>query len=166
MPLSAIYPGSFDPFTSGHLDIVERAAEMYEPFHVLVAHNQDKDHFFSGEARERIVRRALEEVEGSIRIELHGGLTDDYIEEHDVDVMVRGLRNGDDLRYEMELEEYFQQTTDAEVVYLTTSSEHLKTSSTVVRRFLEAGHPEKASEYVTPAAFDEIQSILATKGSQ
>lgn len=163
MSLSAVYPGSFDPFTSGHLGIVERAAELFEPFHVLVAHNEQKDHLFDGEQRERIVRRTVDELGADARIELHGGLTDDYIERHDIDLLIRGLRNGDDLRYEMELEEYFQETTDAEVIYLTTSSEHLKTSSTVVRRFLEAGHVEKAREYVPPAAFEEIRAIFADR---
>jgi len=160
MTLSAVYPGSFDPFTSGHLGIVERASELFGEFHVLIAHNEQKEHLFSGEAREAIVERSLEETGGDPQIELNPGLTDRYIARHDIDVLVRGLRNGDDLRYEMELEEYFQETTDVEVVYLTTSSEHLKTSSTVVRRFLETGHIEKARQYVPAATFEAIKARL------
>lgn len=160
MSLSAVYPGSFDPFTSGHLGIVERGADLFEEFHVLVAHNEQKDHFFGGDGRERIVQRSVGHLDGDVRVELHSGLTDAYIARYDLDVLVRGLRDGDDLRYEMELEEYFQQTTDVEVVYLTTSSEHLKTSSTVVRRFLEAGHVEKVRDYVHPSAYEEIEGIF------
>lgn len=160
MTLSAVYPGSFDPFTSGHLDIVERASELFGEFHVLIAHNPDKDHLFSGESREHIVDRTLEGATGDMQIQLHTGLTDRYIERHDIDVLVRGLRNGDDLRYEMELEEYFQETTDVEVVYLTPTSEHLKTSSTVVRRFLKTGHLDKAEPYVPPATFEAIKERL------
>lgn len=159
MPLSAVYPGSFDPITSGHLNIVERGSEMFEPFHLLVAYNENKEYMFSGERRERIVSRTVEACAFDVEVTLHDGLTDDFIVEHGVDVLIRGLRNGDDLRYEMELEEYFQQTTDAEVVYLTPASEHLKTSSTVVRRFLKTGHEERAAEYVHPTTFEEIRRI-------
>lgn len=163
MPLSAVYPGSFDPITSGHLNVIERASEMFEPFHVLVAFNEDKDYMFTGEQRERIVSRTIEACAFDVDVTLHDGLTDDFIAEHGVDVLIRGLRNGDDLRYEMELEEYFQQTTDAEVVYLTPSSEHLKTSSTVVRRFLKTGHEERAAEYLHPTTFEEIQHIRSAE---
>ncbi|MFB6375277.1 MAG: pantetheine-phosphate adenylyltransferase [Bradymonadaceae bacterium] len=161
MGLSAVYPGSFDPITSGHLDIVRRGSELFEAFHLLIAYNDGKDHMFSGESRERIVRRTVEAMDCDPVVSLHRGLTDDYIVDHAIDVLIRGLRNGDDLRYEMELEEYFQKTTDVEVVYMTPQSEHLKTSSTVVRRFLDADHPEKTTDYLHPVTYDQIRAIRA-----
>jgi pantetheine-phosphate adenylyltransferase len=160
MSLSAVYPGSFDPFTAGHFGIVERAAELFGEFHLLIAHNEEKNHLFPGDDRKEIVDRTVAQIDNEVRVELNTGLTDEYIERHDIDVLVRGLRNGDDLRYEMELEEYFQQTTDAEVVYLTPCSEHLQTSSTVVRRFLENGHTDKAREYLHPTTFEAVRELL------
>jgi pantetheine-phosphate adenylyltransferase len=160
MNFKAVYPGSFDPFTRGHMDIVQRAAALFDELHVLVAYNEQKDYLFSGDQRLELVERSVAGLDGNLTVRLNEGLTDEYIGQHDVDVLVRGLRNGDDLRYEMELEEYFQETTDAEVVYLTPSSEHLKTSSTVVRRFVKAGHLPKVEEYVHPDAFERIRELV------
>lgn len=149
MNTTAIYPGSFDPFTSGHLDIVRQAMNVVGELYVLVAYNPQKDHYFDLDQRVDIARRSVEQTDPErIHVEGNTGLTSDFIEERGVDLICRGLRNGDDLRYEAELEVFFNETTEAQTFYLSPDSQHLKTSSTVVRRFLKAGEVEQANEYV------------------
>ena len=160
MSLAAVYPGSFDPITAGHLNVVRRADELLGEVHLLVAYNDEKSYMFDGQTRKRLVDRTVEAMGLDVEVRLNRGLTDDYIENHDLDILLRGLRDGDDLRYEMELEEYFQNTTDAEVLYMTPSSEHLRTSSTVVRRFLSTGHVEQAEAYLHPVTYQEIVRVM------
>lgn len=154
MGKTAIYPGSFDPFTKGHLDVAQQACSLFDFLWVVVALNPAKDHYFEPSKRLDIVEDSLKGTlpEEKYRTAMHGGLTSDFIEGHDVDVLVRGLRNGDDLRYEIELELFFDEATDAQTVFLTPDAEHLKTSSTAVRRFLKAGKDDIAMKYMAESA--------------
>jgi|AntRauTorcE11897_2_1112592.scaffolds.fasta_scaffold00294_10 pantetheine-phosphate adenylyltransferase len=164
----AAYPGSFDPFTLGHMDILQRASKLFETVYVVVAHNANKSHLFSGDQRLEIVERSVTHLrdhyrmpeEADIRVRLHTGITSDFLDEHNVDVVIRGIRNATDLDHEIKLEQYLRRTSTAETVYLTPRTRNLNTSSTLVRMFLQTGKFEEAGRYMSTEAQKYIVDTL------
>jgi pantetheine-phosphate adenylyltransferase len=124
----------------------------------LVAVNPNKDHYFNPENRLQLAKEATDHID-NVYPELNYGLTENFINDRDADVLIRGLRNGDDLRYEMELEEHFRNVTDAETIYPTPQAEHMRTSSTVVRNFLKSRNLKQAVEYVPVGARNLIHEF-------
>ncbi|MCY1138851.1 pantetheine-phosphate adenylyltransferase [Actinoplanes sp. Pm04-4] len=99
----AVFPGTFDPLTAGHLDVVERARHLFDDLVVLVAVNAAKNPAREGEARAAAVRAALPAGWGNVSVSAWRGLTADFCHRHNVDVIVRGVRNPGDVRHEQEL---------------------------------------------------------------
>ncbi len=98
----AIYPGSFDPVTYGHLDIIKRALSIFDEIIVLVATNTQKDTLFTVDERVQFMKRALKGVR-NVRIESHEGLTVDYARKQGVTAIIRGLRATSDFDYEFQM---------------------------------------------------------------
>ena len=98
---TAIYPGSFDPVTYGHLDIIRRAADIFDELIISVLNNVRKTPLFSVEERVKILEDATKDMP-NIRIESFSGLLVDYAREKDVHVIVRGLRAITDFEYELQ----------------------------------------------------------------
>lgn len=105
MKNAAIYPGSFDPLTNGHLDILERAAKMFEKVYVTVAVNNKKSAVFSGDERVSLIEEAIqdEEWKDKIVIEQFTGLLIDYARKKKVNVLLRGVRQISDFEYEFRM---------------------------------------------------------------
>lgn len=102
---SAIYPGSFDPLTNGHLDILERAAKMFEKVYVTVAVNNQKTSVFTGDERVALIEEAIkdEEWKDKIVIEQFTGLLIDFARKKKVNVLLRGVRQISDFEYEFRM---------------------------------------------------------------
>ena len=98
----AIYPGSFDPVTHGHLDLIERARLLFEEVYVVLAVNADKETFFSLEERLDLMRRAVKKMPGVI-VESFQGLTVDYAKSKNARIIIRGLRATSDFDYEFQM---------------------------------------------------------------
>jgi pantetheine-phosphate adenylyltransferase len=99
---TAIYPGSFDPLTNGHLDVVQRAAKLFDRVIVAVARNSGKDPLFTMEERILLVREAVQNLP-RIEVDSFDGLLLDYVRRRKADVVVRGLRAVSDFEYEFQL---------------------------------------------------------------
>jgi pantetheine-phosphate adenylyltransferase len=99
----AVYPGTFDPFTAGHADVVDRVRRIFEWVTVLVAVNEDKQPVAALEQRAREVRRELPADWGNVGVAAWAGLTVVFCREHRAGVIVRGIRNQADLRHEYQL---------------------------------------------------------------
>ena len=93
----AVYPGSFDPITTGHLDIIKRAAVMFDKLIITVMHNAKKTPMFSLEERVELIRKATEGIE-NIEVDSYSGLLADYTREREASFIVRGLRALSDLK--------------------------------------------------------------------
>ena len=98
----AIYPGSFDPITNGHLDILKRALKVFDKIIVLVAHNPSKSSRFSIEDRVNMIKEAVSDL-GNVSVETYDGLTVKYAKEHGATHLIRGLRSVSDFEYEFQL---------------------------------------------------------------
>src|SRR6185436_16624895 len=100
---TAIYPGSFDPLTFGHVDIVERSARLFDNVIVSILTNSEKVPLFSVEERTEIMRRILKPRFPNVEVEVFGGLLVDYARQKNAQVIVRGIRAVTDYEYEFQM---------------------------------------------------------------
>jgi pantetheine-phosphate adenylyltransferase len=100
MSKTAVYPGSFDPITLGHVDIIQRIAKLYDETIVLVSKAPGKSFLFTPEERKDLIEKSLAHVK-NVRVDIHGGLTVDYMKKGHYSVIVRGLRAVVDFEYEL-----------------------------------------------------------------
>lgn len=130
----AIYPGSFDPVTYGHLDIIKRSAKMFDEVYVGVLNNQAKTPLFSVEERVRILSEVTKDIP-NVTVCSFSGLLIDYCKENDIHVSVRGLRAVTDFEYELQIAHTNSLLSKGELdtVFLTTSMEYSYLSSSAVK---------------------------------
>ena len=155
----AVVPGSFDPITSGHEDIVRRAAALFGRAELLVMTNGAKNGMFDVSERLEIASAAFDGDE-SITVNVCKGLLCDYARLRDA-VIVKGVRNGTDFDYEFELFEINRSLEDCETVILPAKKELQFVSSTFVRELIRFGRP--LEPYVPAASARVIERILAEK---
>ena len=102
MTKTAIYPGSFDPFTNGHLSIVKRGLEVFGKIKIVVAYNQYKQGFFTVEERTTMIKEVTKNLE-NVSVDSFSGLLVDYVHSQNTNVILRGLRAGSDFDYEFNI---------------------------------------------------------------
>lgn len=131
---SAIYPGSFDPMTLGHLDIIKRAAQMFDKLIVSVLDNKAKNALFSVEERVSILKEATKDLP-NVSVDSFNGLLIDYARQKDIHISVRGLRAITDFEYELQIAQTNRKLSNGELdtVFLTTSLEYAYLSSSSVK---------------------------------
>jgi pantetheine-phosphate adenylyltransferase len=140
----AVFAGSFDPFTLGHLDVVERASALFDEVYVLLAVNASKKYLLSESAKVEIVKKAVEKIP-NVKVESFGGLTVDFMKRVGAKYLVRGIRNGADVEYEQTVAWNNKVLyPECETVFLSSAPEHLMVSSTVVRELLKVGVAKNA----------------------
>lgn len=136
----AIYPGSFDPMTLGHLDVIKRAAKMFDSLTVSVLDNKAKNALFSVEERVNILREATKDLP-NVTIDSFSGLLVDYAREKDIHISVRGLRAITDFEYELQIAQTNRLLSKGmlDTVFLTTSLEYAYLSSSGVKEIASFG---------------------------
>ncbi len=136
---SAIYPGSFDPVTYGHIDIIKRASKLFDHLTVSVLNNKAKSPLFSTEERVNMLKDVCSDIP-NIRIDSFSGLLADYVKKNDFDVVIRGLRAITDFEYELQMAQTNRKLVpQADTVFLTTSLEYAYLSSTTVKEVAAFG---------------------------
>lgn len=130
----AIYPGSFDPVTYGHLDVIRRAAEMFDELTVSVLNNNGKTPLFSVDERVKILQEATKDLP-NVKIDSFSGLLIDYAKARDTKIAIRGLRAITDFEYELQIAQTNKLLSKGELdtVFLTTSLEYAYLSSSSVK---------------------------------
>lgn len=131
---AAIYPGSFDPITYGHIDIIKRAAEIFDELTVCVLNNKMKTPLFSVEERVKIIEEATKDIP-NVKVESFSGLLIDYAKKKDVHVSIRGLRAITDFEYELQIAQTNMKLSNGELdtMFLTTNLEYAYLSSSSVK---------------------------------
>lgn len=138
--LRAIYPGSFDPVTNGHLDIINRAVELCDSLIVAVARNSEKKNLFSTQERADMLRMCCEKDHNKIEIVEFSGLLADYCRENGISVIVRGLRAIADFEFEYAMALMNKRLApEVETVFLMASNENSFVSSRIVREVVALG---------------------------
>lgn len=157
----AIVPGSFDPITNGHINIVKRAAEMYEKVYLAVMINAEKSYMFSINERKAIAKAALLGFDGVEVISSEGYLWK-LSEELSAVAIVKGVRNEKDRAYEEMMAEYnARYNPKAKTVLLECDPRLSQLSSTVVREKISKG--EDISDYLPKSAIDEVNKIISQR---
>ena len=157
----AVCPGSFDPVTLGHVDIMTRASKLFDRVIVLVSSNYEKKPSFSAEERMELIREVTKDLP-NIEVETHDGLLADYVREHKACAIVKGLRAMTDFEYEFQMALANRKLYDgAETVFLVTKSENMYVSSSVVKNI--ASYGGDISGFVPPEIADRIIARLKSQ---
>lgn len=130
----ALYPGSFDPITCGHIDIVRRALQVFDRVVVAVAVNIRKTPTFSAEERVEMIREIFAEYGDRVEVDTFTGLLVDYARAHQIRTVLRGLRAVSDFEFEFQLASMNRRLTDeVDYIFMMTGEEHFYVSSSLVR---------------------------------
>ena len=154
----AVCPGSFDPITNGHVDIIRRAAELFDEVTVLVVTNPDKKCVFSPDERCELISKAVEGIEG-IKVDSFSGLLADYVKKNKISAIVKGIRSSSDFEYEFQMALANRSLApDAETVFITADPSNMYVSSSLIRQI--AGFGGDVSDFVPKNIVSEIEKRL------
>ena len=154
----AIYPGSFDPVTLGHLDIIERSAHMMDHLIVGVLQNNSKTPLFSVEERVNILEKATKDME-NVEIKAFKGLSVNFARENHAQVIVRGLRAVTDFEFELQMAQTNRVLApDIDTVFLTTSLEYAYLSSTIMKEV--AGYDGDLSKFAPSEITEAVKKKM------
>ena len=131
----AIFPGSFDPLTLGHYDIIKRGLPLFDEVIVAIGVNSDKKYMFTLEERQQFIEDAFAD-EPKVKVTTYEGLTVDYCKEIDADFILRGLRNPADFEFEKAIAHTNRELENIETVFLLTSAKTSFISSSIVREVI------------------------------
>ena len=150
----AVYPGSFDPITNGHLDIIERSARIVDELVVGVLNNSAKNSLFSLDERVSMIKEMTDSMP-NVTVTSFNGLLVDYMREIDATIIVRGLRAVTDFEYELQIAQTNHvENPEVETIFLTTSLQYSYLSSTIVKEF--ASYGGDLSKFVPARFIDRI----------
>ncbi len=145
---TAIYPGTFDPVTNGHLDVLFRASHIFDSIIIAVAENEEKQPLFTLEARQALIRENLAERQ-NVRVTSFSGLLVDYAREMGASAIVRGLRAVSDFEFEFQLTQMNRHLDDElETIFLMPKQEYFFTSSSLIK---QVARFEGKIDYLVPA---------------
>ena len=159
-PVRAVCPGSFDPITRGHLDIISRAASVFSEVIVAVGKNTTKNYMFSLDERVDLVTDAVSELR-NVRVAPIEALLVDFCTAHDAKVIVKGVRFGSDFDYELQMAQLNRSLSGIETVLLPAGREFGTVSSSMLREVSSNG--ADISSFVTPAVNQAVLAKLAER---
>lgn len=135
----AIYPGSFDPITNGHLDIIKRASKIYDKIIVSVLQNPSKNPMFTLEERVELIKRVVKPYE-NVDVDCFTGLLIDYAKQQNANVIIKGLRAVSDFEYEFQMALMNRKlASDIETIFLMTNSQYSYLSSSIIKEVAKFG---------------------------
>jgi pantetheine-phosphate adenylyltransferase len=164
----AIFPGSFDPITYGHLDVIRRGRRLFDELVVAVGRNPSKDELFSLEERVTLVTKLVRKIErdeqgAAVRVEGFSGLTVDFAASVGATVLLRGIRNLSDLQNEVQQALTNREIAGIETAFVVAGQNFSYTSSSLIKQLTAMGHDLKALKTMVPP---EVVRALRTKKNQ
>lgn len=154
-----MYPGSFDPITLGHVDVIERAAQMFETVTVVIAKNSKKTPLFDEHERLAMATASLVHLP-NVSVTVHAGLVVDFAQEHGVDVIVRGLRAVSDFEYEFQIALMNRKLhPNVSTIFLMPHERYTYLNSSIIREL--GRYRQDISDFVPPAVIDAMRRKFA-----
>lgn len=154
----AVYPGTFDPLTLGHEDVVKRAAKLFSEVILAIAESSAKRPLFSIDERVQIATELLRPI-ANIRVVRFGGLLTEFLKQHDANVILRGLRAVADFEYEFQMAGMNRKLLpNVETVFMTPSDNYMFVSASIVREIATMGGD--VSQFVSPLVVQKMQVKL------
>lgn len=155
-----VCPGSFDPIHRGHIDIISRAARIFDEVVVLSLVNQNKKTMFSLEERQELILASTDEAGlDNIRVDSMSGLLVDYCKRNGISAIAKGLRVATDFDYEIQMSQMNHRIADVETLFLTTNPEHSYISSSLVKEVAKYGGDVRP--FLSQAVYDALMARLA-----
>ena len=154
----AVYPGSFDPISNGHLDIIERTAKIFDKVYVLISTNPNKKYMFSDDEKVEMIKKVTKDMK-NVEVEKYNGLVLDFAKNKNANVIIRGLRNFIDYQDEITLFQ-FNRSIDANIdtFVLFPSENNLFLSSSAIKQLVSLN--VDISKYVPSCIKDEIEAKI------
>lgn len=161
----AVLPGTFDPVTLGHVDLIHRAARLFTRVIVGVGHNPEKSALFTPEDRVDMIDELTRSI-GNVEVKSYAGLTMEFVRGVGADVILRGIRDGSDLRDELQFATTNLIVGDVETVFLMTTGQHALTSSTLIKQIVElgGGDTERLANLVPPSVLTRLEARICRGG--
>lgn len=151
----AIYPGSFDPVTNGHMDIIRRGLEIFDRVIIAVARNSEKNSLFSVQDRVELINRLIED-NPQLEVDTFDGLLVDYVVSREASVILRGLRAVSDFEYEFQLAQMNRSLSKkVETLFMMTATQNAYLSSSIVKEV--ASHGGDIEKFVPPLVAEELR---------
>jgi pantetheine-phosphate adenylyltransferase len=158
----AVYPGTFDPITRGHEDLVRRAATLFEEVIVGVADSRGKGPFFTVDERLRLAREVLQPLR-NVKVESFGGLLMDFVRQKNARVILRGLRAVSDFEFEFQMAGMNRNLyPDVETLFLTPGDQYMFVSATIVREIASLGG--EVDKFVDPRVARALSAKVGKRG--
>ncbi|MBI4579576.1 MAG: pantetheine-phosphate adenylyltransferase [Planctomycetes bacterium] len=139
--IRAVFPGTFDPITNGHLDIIKRATALVDELIIAVGENPQKHALFTPEERVEMIRNEIDGMNG-VRVEAYQGLTGEFVQAVKADVIIRGIRDNVDLHFELQQANINLAISNVETIFLLTRDQFALTSSTYIKQIFELGYKD------------------------
>ncbi len=161
----AVYQGSFDPVTFGHLDVIRRAAPLFNELIVGIGRNPDKEQFFTPAERLELLQPHIADLP-NVRAATYDGLTIDFVRQCGAHVLVRGIRDMADLSKEVQLANLNRLVGGIETVFMLTSDQHVLTSSTYIKQIYQLGGGDlsRIEQLVPPNVAHALAAKLGQPG--
>ncbi len=156
----AVCPGSFDPITKGHLDIIERASRLYDAVHVAVLVNKSKQGMFTIEERIAMIEETTAQY-GNVKVESHAGLLVDYCKDREIPAIVKGLRAVSDFDYELQMAQMNHGLTGVETLFMPTNPAYSFLSSSLIKEVANLGGD--VSHLVPELVFRRLSERIAER---
>jgi pantetheine-phosphate adenylyltransferase len=157
----AVCPGSFDPVTNGHVDVINRAARLYDELVVAVLVNPGKAGLFGVDERMELLRDAVAELP-NVRVDSFEGLLVDYCRSHEIPVIVKGLRAVSDFEYELQMAQMNRELAGIETLFVPTAPQVGHLSSSLIKQIATFGGD--VSRLVPKAVHDQLMQIRSQGG--
>ena len=159
----AIFPGSFDPITNGHLDVVRRSVKLFDELIIAVGRSPVKNQLFTPEERVEMIAELITDLP-DVSVESFEGLTVEYAAKRKADVILRGLRSLTDVQYEFQLAMTNRAVAGIETVFIMTSEQYGFTSSTLIREIASLGGD--LSNLIPPSVQRRLESRFSRLSSR
>jgi len=162
-----LFPGTFDPLTNGHLDVIRRGQQLFDRLIVAVGHNPAKRAIFSIEERLEMIDQILrEECADHVEVRSFVGLTVDFAREAQATAILRGIRNVTDLNFEFQLALTNRAIADIETVFIMTGEATAFTSSTLIKQIASAGDIDRLSPLLPKVVLDRLKQKKEVMGGK
>ena len=158
----AIFPGSFDPITNGHLDVVSRGVKLFDELIIAVGRSPHKHQLFTPDERVESIREIIKDMP-RVLVESYDCLTVEFAKSRNADVMLRGLRNLTDVQYEFQLAMTNRAVAGMETVFIMTCEQYGFTSSTMIREIASLGGD--VSSLIPQSIYDQLKGRAGHKGN-
>lgn len=165
-PKIAVFPGTFDPMTNGHLDVIRRGRQLFDQLIVAIGRNPGKEELFSIEEREEMIRQIVGDCCSNVIVDTFEGLTVDYARKMGANVILRGLRNVTDLHYEFQLALTNRAVADIETVFIMTGETYGFTSSSLIKQIASAGEIDRMHRLLPAIVLEKLKEKKALSGGK